>query len=295
MESGVTLSFVETTPEDCDGGGNCSFGVAMDRVWLFPARLNADLSGLPGAVTQAEMDVVDGCGLGCTQAFLYEGIAAVDSASNTMGVLETLSLSSGGASVDRLAVSSCEGAVVEIRLTMDAGLCGDGRIQWRHGETCEPPNTTINRGWYCDENCQSRPVRCGDGMVMGWEQCEFDRDCENFPIEICEECHCVPNPGFCGDGMVQWNFGENCEPGVGNECGPGRFCDPELCICREKTDGLEACCTRFGGCLETTPAECRGISGTPQGPGTNCTPDLCPHTLLRKAPDDVLMRWTKDQ
>jgi hypothetical protein len=115
-ESGVELSFVETTGEDCDGGGNCSFGTVADRVWLFPARLNLDLSILTQRVTSAEVDIDDSCGVACSRAFLYEGNSTVDSDSNTMRGTETLDLSADGSRPDRLAVSSCEGAVSEIRL-----------------------------------------------------------------------------------------------------------------------------------------------------------------------------------
>jgi hypothetical protein len=30
--------------------------------------------------------------------------------------------------------------------------------------------------------------------------------------------------------MVQWNFGEECEPGVGNECGPYGQCIDCVCV-----------------------------------------------------------------
>ena len=118
IESGVELSFVETTAEDCTEG-SCYFGLGTDSVWLYPARLNLDLSGLAGTVTQVEVDIVDYCGVGCTAAFLYEGASTVDSAYN-VGSAETLTLLSGGASVDRAAVSSCEGMVTEIRLEVAA-------------------------------------------------------------------------------------------------------------------------------------------------------------------------------
>jgi hypothetical protein len=109
--------------------------------------------------------------------------------------------------------------------------CGDGIIQWKAGETCEPPDSMINPRWYCDTECHVQQVICGDGVKQGWEQCEVNEDCPNYPCQKCEECHCVPNyPGSCGDGCVQWKRGEQCEIGVGNECGPTAECSDCVCV-----------------------------------------------------------------
>jgi len=117
-ESGVVLSFVETTAEDC-GEGSCSFGIDPSSVWLWPCRLNLDLSALGGTVAQVEVDIVDYCGVDCTRAFLYNGSSTLDNTGNTqVSTTETLFLSSGGIQPDRLAVSSCEGEIKEIRLTI---------------------------------------------------------------------------------------------------------------------------------------------------------------------------------
>jgi hypothetical protein len=111
-------SFVPTTAEDCTIG-SCYFGLEAGGVWLYPCRLNADLSGLTGSVVSAEVDIVDYCGVGCTMAFFYEGVTTVDGDSNTIvSAPETLTLSAGAADVDRMAVSSCEGMVTEIRITV---------------------------------------------------------------------------------------------------------------------------------------------------------------------------------
>ncbi len=118
IESGVELSFVNTTDEDC-AEDCCFFGTDTDGVWLYPARLSLDLSGLTDTVTDAEVDIIDYCGVGCTAAFLYEGASTLNSVFNTkIGNIETLYLWNQGASVDRIAVSSCEGFVGEIRLTL---------------------------------------------------------------------------------------------------------------------------------------------------------------------------------
>jgi hypothetical protein len=121
IEAGVELSFVPTTDEDCTPD-RCYFGLDPDRVWLWPARLNLNLSGLVGHVTQVEVDIIDYCRVGCTRAFLYDGALTVDSVANSLvSDPETLILYNDGASVDRAAVSSCEGTVLEIRITLETG------------------------------------------------------------------------------------------------------------------------------------------------------------------------------
>jgi len=119
QESGLDVSFVTTTTEDCDGGGNCSFGVEAGFVWLYPSRLVVELGGTL-AVSQVEVDWIDYCGASCTQAFVYDGGSTVASAGNTTtGSLETATLVPAGGQADQIAVSSCEGQIHEIRITTD--------------------------------------------------------------------------------------------------------------------------------------------------------------------------------
>ena len=118
-EAGITMYFVPTTIDDCTDG-SCFFGLGgldPNGVDLYPARLYVDLSGVPGQFESAEVDVIDYCGKYCTRAILYDGPLYVGGESNTtVGVLETLSATAGGDPVDYLAVSSCEGVVLEIRI-----------------------------------------------------------------------------------------------------------------------------------------------------------------------------------
>ncbi len=117
-ENGVELSFVYTTAEDCTED-RCYFGLEDDSVWLYPSRLKANVSGLD--VEKVEVDITDWCGSGCTAAFLYNDSNIVDNTSNNqVGANETLVLDGSGASVDRVAVSSCEAEVHEIRLKVQA-------------------------------------------------------------------------------------------------------------------------------------------------------------------------------
>ena len=78
--------------------------------------------------------------------------------------------------------------------------CGDGRINWRQGETCDPPGSI-----------------CGARGNPQW-QC-------------IDACRCVFTAGFCGDGVIQWKRGEQCEPSAGlDRCGPGRICIDCRCV-----------------------------------------------------------------
>lgn len=121
-DSDVVLSFVNTEPEDCDGGGNCSFDAGASNAGLFPGRLNLDLSGIQGVVTSAEVDVQDFCGTNCTRAFIYDGATIVDTAGNTGSGAQTLTLLAGGTAIDRLAISSCEGFATQVRLEVEPSL-----------------------------------------------------------------------------------------------------------------------------------------------------------------------------
>jgi len=115
QEDGVTLQFVETVYPDCTTG-SCYFGLDAGEVWLYPARLSLDLTGLSCQVTSAEVDIIDWCGAGCTNAIFYKEAALLDVAENTVVASEeTLVLSSASAPTT-LTVSSCEGMALEIRL-----------------------------------------------------------------------------------------------------------------------------------------------------------------------------------
>ena len=115
-ESGIELSFVTTTDEDCTVG-YCAFGLGENGVGLYPARLSLNFDEVDGVFTEMEVDIVDWCGLNCTCAFLYNGSSRIDMVCNSISSeKETLKLSSKGQSIDRAAVSSCEGEISEIRL-----------------------------------------------------------------------------------------------------------------------------------------------------------------------------------
>ena len=97
----------------------------------------------------------------------------------------------------RALLQTCEDQLAQCCPHLIPAECGDGKIQWKAGETCDPPGSSCGNGWVCDDLCQ-----------------------------------CVPLPPLCGDGKIQWRAGEQCEPAPGlDRCGPGRVCDPFQCVC----------------------------------------------------------------
>ena len=115
-EQNLDMSLVETTSDDCTSGG-CSFGFMWQSFWLWPSRLTIDLSGLQD-IQMVEVDIVDYCGFYCTQAFLMDDTGVISSKGNSLTIdSETLILENPTqAYLTELAISSCEGAINEIRI-----------------------------------------------------------------------------------------------------------------------------------------------------------------------------------
>ena len=124
FEAGVGVWFGPTTPEDLTPGHclvlpNVTQG-SYEGVYIYPARLIVDLTGLDGLET-VEVDVYETHFAGSTRAFLYNQGSLVDYAESTQELTHTLVLSTGGGDVDLFAVSAHESAVWEVRLS-GAGL-----------------------------------------------------------------------------------------------------------------------------------------------------------------------------
>ena len=97
--------------------------------------------------------------------------------------------------------------------------CGDGRVG--PGEACDDGNTV--RGDGCSDACLVEPGHvcavpgfpcrtvCGDGVVTPDEACDLGAGNEVNPYgegKCTTACKRAP---FCGDGIVQPAFGEDCE------------------------------------------------------------------------------------
>jgi hypothetical protein len=300
-EAGLDIHFTTTAPEDCDGGGSCSFGTDPGEAWLYPGRLVVDFAG-SRQVEQVEVFVVDWCGTGCTQAFLYEGGVMVDDAGNTVGggTPETLTLIPSGGTADRVAVSSCEGQVTEIRIsfgdaepggctsTADCGsfeLCVDGECveTW----PCEVDGD-CDAGWAClDGYCQpGEPMGCDadgdcaegevciDGLCVeesGGPECAADAECSDGEYCVAGACYVAAteaceSDGDCGGG---WQCVEGeCSPGAGPDCAADADCAAgESCVYGECLGG----CTADADC--TAGAVCVDGACVDQGDAAACASD----------------------
>ncbi|MDD5074895.1 MAG: DUF4215 domain-containing protein [Candidatus Peribacteraceae bacterium] len=82
--------------------------------------------------------------------------------------------------------------------------CGDG-ICYSLGEN----------PWNCPEDC---PGVCGDGWVMGGEECESRTDCPVPEQYACNSCRCELLVSTCGDGILE--NGEQCERKPCPQSGP---------------------------------------------------------------------------
>ncbi len=146
-------------------------------------------------------------------------------------------------------------------------FCGDGAV--KAPETCDPPGSTANNGATCRQDC----TYCGDGVPDTSEQCDDgntdDGDaCRNdctLPRcgdgtqdqgEACDDGCLLGVPGVCepgvddgdgcsatctiegrcGDGIVQPELGEQCEPPNTATCDAN--CHPlEICLDLVDNDG----------------------------------------------------------
>jgi cysteine-rich repeat protein len=136
-------------------------------------------------------------------------------------------------------------------------FCGDGELN-TPGETCDPPGGQQPNGQTCREDC----TYCGDATVDAGEQCDDGNtdnadDCRNDctlprcgdgiqdPNELCDDGNtadgdgCDANcqiEGECGDGIVQPQLGEQCEPPNTDVCDAN--CHPlEICLDLVDNDG----------------------------------------------------------
>jgi fibro-slime domain-containing protein len=176
--------------------------------------------------------------------------------------------------------------------------CGDLIIQTEYGEQCDDGT---NSGAYggCTAQCQ-RAGYCGDGKVQSpQEQCDDGANDGTYgncgdPMMPLPNCQFGPR---CGDGVVQDQYGEQCEPTGANDpnctkacrkpgiCGDGVQTPPEECDYGAVENNGE-----YGGCAPGCVRAARCGDGVKNGPedcddGVNdnsyggCSPQckLAPH------------------
>lgn len=107
---------------------------------------------------------------------------------------------------------------------IDIGGCGDGIVE--PGEVCDdgnivdggpdPNNPAMLILDPCSHDCQSTQV-CGNKVVDKGEQCDEGSD-NGSPTSSCDSrCHFVSR--VCGNGMVDPDTGEECDPGTMDSAG----------------------------------------------------------------------------
>jgi len=108
-------------------------------------------------------------------------------------------------------------------------VCGDGVVNNSGAEACEPPGTAL-----CTSTCAIRTPLCGDGLLTPPEQCEDGNQADG------DGCTSSCTLEFCGDGVVNDDGAEDCEP-------PGTASCTDAC-----TDRVPAC----GDGFLTAPEQC---------------------------------------
>jgi fibro-slime domain-containing protein len=160
--------------------------------------------------------------------------------------------------------------------------CGDAVVQTEYGEQCDDG---VNDGRYtgCTSTCQ-RAGYCGDGKVQaGNESCDDGANDGTYgtcgdPMMQLPNCGLAPR---CGDGIVQEQYGEACEPKSSSDpdctvacrkpgiCGDGVKSDNEQC-----DYGANGNTGEYGGCA----AGC--ILAPHCGDGVKNGPEACDDGIL---------------
>jgi fibro-slime domain-containing protein len=134
--------------------------------------------------------------------------------------------------------------------------CGDMLVQGEYGETCDDG---VNDGQYggCARDCQRAPY-CGDAKVQAPQE-TCDDGINDGSYGTCGDAtmplpNCGPAPR-CGDGVLQEEYGEQCEPGSDPNC--------------------TSACRRPGGCgdgVVTPPEQCDYGAAGNDGSYGGCAP-----------------------
>jgi cysteine-rich repeat protein len=116
-------------------------------------------------------------------------------------------------------------------------------------EACEPPGTEV-----CTDACTIRTAQCGDGLLTPPEQCEDGN------LASGDGCNSGCALEFCGDGVINNNGTEECEP-------------PDTALCTNGCAAREALC---GDGFKTPPEQCEdGNLANGDGCTSSCTLEFC--------------------
>ncbi|HJL19776.1 MAG TPA: DUF4215 domain-containing protein [Sandaracinaceae bacterium LLY-WYZ-13_1] len=233
--AGFPTEGVETTPDDGDGAGAQNFFFTSEvRFWF-------RYDGTETLAFSGDDDVwvfingrlaVDIGGVHGEQdgSITLSDCASGDPTMNAPGCESALDLTVGG--IYEAAVFQAERHTTrsQYRLTLNnfqrapstcASVCGDGIVA--SDEACDDGDMNGVEYGGCSSDCRLTPY-CGDGVV----QEEFGEVCDDGlnlggTAGACAP-GCMEMGGSCGDGVVQTDLGEQCDDG---NTEPGDGCDEE--------------------------------------------------------------------
>ncbi|MDD4319028.1 MAG: hypothetical protein PHW10_01755 [Candidatus Peribacteraceae bacterium] len=159
-----------------------------------------------------------------------------------------------------------------------SSVCGNGILE--PDETCETgqgcgPDPSGNDSWICrDCNCvEMAPVRCGDGIVSQTEGCDYGHPCSTsyyphcdinntcgcYNTDVCPFGNCPPLPAIpnaCGNGIVQPEYGEECE-------NPSPYLTVDSCDLMED-ECINCRCVHSASSFSSLPSSSSSPPATPQ-------------------------------
>jgi cysteine-rich repeat protein len=247
--------------ETCEGmadGTPCSFagtenGACYERVCLARGcgnwrkdddELCDDGNRVHGDGCSADCQSDESCGNGKLDVTVGESCDTAGDGDANLCRDNCVSMLCGDGTVDESAFEQCdEGQMLNSRDPNAAcrpdcrrRRCGDGVRDDAHGEVCDDGNGDGNDG--CSADCKSRET-CGNGTVdvQAGESCEPDGPDDKWCRPDCSSVR-------CGDGIPDHAAGEQCDLGERNSEAPNAACRPD---CQEQrcgdgaTDDGETC------------------------------------------------------
>jgi fibro-slime domain-containing protein len=123
--------------------------------------------------------------------------------------------------------------------------CGDGIVQPENGEECDAGANNTGAYGGCNADCTLGPY-CGDAFVSSTERCDDGLNDGTYgtcgdPNQALPNCNFGPR---CGDGVLQGDWGEECDAGSAN-------CNPRTTTCA--SDACLISCRKAGGCGDGIP------------------------------------------